>query len=216
MANQEFTDGIMLLKADHREVEALFEKYEKTKDSAKKQVIALTICTELKVHTMIEEELFYPAFRGKIEDDTLDEAYVEQDGAKVLIDDIETSGPEAEFYDAKVKVLLGKIKHHVHKEEMPKEGMFAQCRATDVDPVALRDLMLARKRSCSRRPRLPDCHQQKPRRFGSYRPESLHRPNDLQMAIGRMRRSDMCPGAECGWLQSSLKRPAGMARRPHR
>jgi len=135
----------MLPKADHREVEALSEKYEKTKDSAEKQVMALTICTELKVHTMIEEELFYPAFHGKIEADTLDEAYVEQDGAKVLIDDIETSGPEAEFYDAKVKVLLEKIEHHVHEEEMPKEGMFAPCRVTDVDPVALRDLMLARK-----------------------------------------------------------------------
>ncbi|KAK0358168.1 hypothetical protein LTR94_036511, partial [Friedmanniomyces endolithicus] len=35
--------------------------------------------------------------------------------------------------------------HHVHEEEMPSEGMFAQCRKTDVDLVALRDQMLARK-----------------------------------------------------------------------
>lgn len=145
MAKQEFTDAIMLLKNDHREVEALFEKFEKAKDAAKKQEIARQICTQLKIHTIIEEELFYPAFRGKIEADTLDEAYVEHDGAKVLINDIEAGGPDDDFYDAKVTVLSEDIKHHVHEEEMPKKGMFAQCRETDVDLVALRDQIAARK-----------------------------------------------------------------------
>ncbi|WP_423605742.1 hemerythrin domain-containing protein [Sphingomonas sp. MS122] len=145
MAEQEFTDAIALLKADHRKVEALFEQYEKTSGSAAKSKIAQQICVELKIHTMIEEELFYPAFRGKIEDDTLDEAYVEHDGAKVLVNDIATGSPEDDFYDAKVMVLSEEIKHHVHEEEMPSEGMFAQCRKTDVDLVELRDAMLARK-----------------------------------------------------------------------
>lgn len=141
---QTFTDAIALLKADHRAVEALFEKFENT-TGARKAEIAHKICTELKVHTMIEEEIFYPAFRGKIEDDTLDEAYVEHDGAKVLINDLEASGADAEFFDAKVKVLSEEIKHHVHEEEMPADGMFAQCRRTDVDLVELRDRMAARK-----------------------------------------------------------------------
>lgn len=145
MAAKEFTDAIALLKADHREVEDLFEQFEKTKASTKKQQIANKICTELKIHTMIEEEIFYPAFRGKIEDDTLDEAYVEHDGAKVLINDIEAGSPDDDFYDAKVTVLSEEIKHHVKEEEAAKEGMFAQCRKTDVDLVALRDQMLARK-----------------------------------------------------------------------
>jgi len=141
---QDYTDAIALLKADHRAVEELFEKFESAGES-KKQAIAHQICVELKVHTQIEEEIFYPAFRGKIEDDTLDEAYVEHDGAKVLINDIEAGNAGADFYDAKVKVLSEEIKHHVHEEEMPSEGMFAQCRKTDVDLVALRDAMLARK-----------------------------------------------------------------------
>ncbi|WP_070157938.1 hemerythrin domain-containing protein [Sphingobium phenoxybenzoativorans] len=141
---QEFTDAIALLKADHRKVEELFEKFESASEG-KKQAIAQQICVELKVHTSIEEEIFYPAFRGKIEDDTLDEAYVEHDGAKVLINDIEAGSPGDDFYDAKVKVLSEEIKHHVHEEEMPSDGMFAQCRATDVDLVALRDAMMARK-----------------------------------------------------------------------
>ncbi len=145
MAEQEYTDAITLLKADHREVEALFEQFEEASGKAAKQKLAHQICVELKVHTLLEEEIFYPAFRGKIEDDTLDEAYVEHDGAKVLINDIEAGGPEDDFYDAKVKVLSEEIEHHVHEEEMPSEGMFAQCRKTDVDLVALRDQMLARK-----------------------------------------------------------------------
>jgi len=145
MATNRFTDAIALLKADHRKVEGLFDQFETTKAATKKQQIAHQICTELKIHTSIEEEIFYPAFRGKIEDDTLDEAYVEHDGAKVLINDIEAGSAEDDFYAAKVKVLSEEVKHHVHEEEMPSEGMFAQCRKTDVDLVALRDQMMARK-----------------------------------------------------------------------
>ncbi|MEI9850749.1 MAG: hemerythrin domain-containing protein [Sphingomonas sp.] len=145
MAEQSYTDAIALLKADHRKVEELFEQFEGARAASAKQKLAHRICVELKVHTSIEEEIFYPAFRGKIEDDTLDEAYVEHDGAKVLVNDIEAGSPEDDFYDAKVHVLSEEIKHHVHEEEMPSEGMFAQCRATDVDLVALGEAMLARK-----------------------------------------------------------------------
>lgn len=145
MAHQTFTDAIALLKADHRKAEELFEQFEKARSDGRRQSLAHEICTELKIHTLIEEEIFYPAFRGKIEDSTLDEAYVEHDGAKILINDIEAGGPGDDFYEAKVKVLSEDIKHHVHEEEMPSEGMFAQCRRTDVDLVALRDQMQARK-----------------------------------------------------------------------
>jgi hypothetical protein len=145
MAAELYTDAIALLKADHRKVEDLFDKFESTNSSSKKQSLANQICMELKIHTMLEEEIFYPAFRGKIEDDTLDEAYVEHDGAKMLVNDIQAGSPEDDFYDAKVKVLSEEVKHHVHEEEMPSKGMFAQCRKTDVDLVALRDAMLARK-----------------------------------------------------------------------
>ena len=145
MAQSEYTDAIALLKADHRKVEDLFEKFESAGSDSKKQMLAEQICNELKVHTMIEEEIFYPAFVGKIEAETLNEAYVEHDGAKVLVNDILASSPEDPFYDAKVKVLSEEIKHHVNEEEMPSDGMFAQCRNTDVDLVALRDAMLMRK-----------------------------------------------------------------------
>ena len=145
MAQQEFTDAIALLKADHREVEELFEKFENASGKERKQKLAEQICTELKIHSMIEEEIFYPALDGKIDDDLLKEAYVEHDGAKVLINDIMAGGADEEYSDAKVKVLSEEIEHHVEEEEKPKEGMFAQARDADVDLVELRDRMAARK-----------------------------------------------------------------------
>jgi hemerythrin superfamily protein len=141
----EYTDAIALLKADHRKVENLFASFENASGDGRKRKLAEEICTELKIHMTIEEEIFYPALNGKIDKDLLKEGYVEHDGAKVLINDIMAGGPDDEFYDAKVKVLSEEIEHHVKEEERPSEGMFSQARDTDVDLVALRDAMLARK-----------------------------------------------------------------------
>jgi hypothetical protein len=144
MPTPTYTDAIALLKADHRKVEDLFEKFENAR-AGSKQKLAEEICNELKIHTIIEEEVFYPALKGKIEDDTWTEAYVEHDGAKVLVNDIMAASPDDEFYDAKVHVLSEDIKHHVREEERRQEGMFAQAREAGVDLVALKDQMLARK-----------------------------------------------------------------------
>ena len=138
-------DAIALLKADHRAVEELFEKFEAARGAAAKRKLANQICLELTVHTKIEEEIFYPACEGKIEEDMLKEAYVEHDGAKVLIAEIEAGTPEDEYYDAKVKVLSEQIEHHVEEEEMRMEGMFSQARKAGLDMDALGDQMRARK-----------------------------------------------------------------------
>ena len=142
---QNDTDATHILAADHRAVEALFEEYEKASGTDRKAKIAEQICNELKIHAQIEEELFYPALKGKIDDDLLKEAYVEHDGAKVLINDILASGPDDEFFEAKVTVLSEEIKHHVTEEEKQHDNMFQQARAADVDLDMLGEQMLARK-----------------------------------------------------------------------
>ena len=138
-------DAIALLKEDHRKVEELFAKFENAKGDGAKRRLAEQICMELTVHTQIEEDIFYPACRGKIEEDLLDEAYVEHDGAKVLIAEIEAGGPDDQFYDAKVKVLSEMIEHHVEEEEMRSEGMFSQARKAGLDMDALGEQMAAEK-----------------------------------------------------------------------
>ena len=135
-------DAIALLKADHRKVEELFEKYESSR--SKKADIAKQICLELTIHTMIEEEIFYPACKGAVEDDNLDEAQVEHDGAKVLIAELEEGSPEEDYYHAKVKVLSEEIKHHV-KEEEKRGGIFSQVKESNIDLKALGEQIAARK-----------------------------------------------------------------------
>ena len=145
MASQGRQDATHLLSDDHRKVEGLFEEFEKASGDGRKERLAREICTELKIHAMIEEEIFYPALRGKISDEDLDEAYVEHDGAKTLINEIEAGGPDEEFYDAKVKVLKEQIEHHVEEEEKMRGNIFQQARAADVDLEALGERMAARK-----------------------------------------------------------------------
>jgi hemerythrin superfamily protein len=138
-------DAIALLKADHRQVEEWFEQFEKARDDDRKLMLATKICNALKVHTKIEEEIFYPAFLGATEDkDTHHEAEVEHAGAKNLIAQIEASGPDDDYYDAKVKVLSEMIKHHVKEEEQPG-GMFAEARDSDMDLKALGAELAERK-----------------------------------------------------------------------
>jgi Hemerythrin HHE cation binding domain len=145
MAKPKVLDAIALLKADHRKVAGLFEKFEKARSGAAKKALAKEICTELSVHTMIEEEIFYPACKGAVEDDQMDEAYVEHDGAKVMIAELLAGSPDDDFYDAKMKVLSEEIKHHVKEEERPGDGVFAQARHGDLDMDALGDRMAAHK-----------------------------------------------------------------------
>jgi hypothetical protein len=138
------SDAIAMLKADHRKVEALFRRYEKSKNGAAKGKLAHEICLELSVHTSIEEELFYPAVTGTVDDDIHDEAYVEHDSAKALVAELLKGTPADDFYDAKVSVLSEMIKHHVKEEEQPG-GMFSQARKDHIDFEGLARKMRARK-----------------------------------------------------------------------
>ena len=145
MPNPPKLDAVALLKADHRKVEDLFAAFEAAKGDGKKQKIAEEICMELTVHTQIEEDIFYPACEGKVEEDLLAEAYVEHDGAKVLIAEIEAGGPDDKFYEAKVKVLSEMIEHHVKEEEQRVEGIFAQAKKAGLDMDALGEKMAEEK-----------------------------------------------------------------------
>lgn len=138
-------DAIALLKADHRQVEAWFSQFAKSKSQQKKQQLATQICDALTVHTTIEEEIFYPAFIEATGDkDTHHEAVVEHAGAKNLIAEIQEMSPDDDYFDAKVTVLSEMIKHHVKEEEQPG-GMFSEAKKSDMDLQALGEQLRARK-----------------------------------------------------------------------
>lgn len=144
-------NAIRLLKADHREVEDWFDEFEDATNAPRKKKLASQICTALKVHTQIEEEIFYPACReAGVEDDMMDEADVEHDAAKKLIAQIEAGKPGDDHWDAKVKVLGEMIKHHV-KEEEQLGGMFAKAKKAGLDLEELGEKLKARKDALMKR-----------------------------------------------------------------
>ena len=136
--------AVRLLKEDHRQVERWFDEYEQLDEASEKLAMFQKIALALKVHTQIEEEIFYPEERGEVEDDLLDEAYVEHQSAKEMIAQIERMRPSDEYYDAKVKVLGEYVKHHV-KEEEGRGGLMAQAKRGDEDLDAMGERMKARK-----------------------------------------------------------------------
>lgn len=139
-------DAIALLIADHREVSEMFEQFEQLGDRAttSKEKLKDKICKALIAHTTIEEEIFYPAVRAKIEEgeDLVDEAVVEHASAKDLIQQLQEMQPDDELYDAKVKVLGEQIEHHVKEEE---KEMFPKVKKSGLDLLALGQEMALRK-----------------------------------------------------------------------
>ena len=126
------TNAIAMLKEDHEKVKGLFEKFEETNGSATKAKIVAETLTELKVHATVEEELFYPAVRQKIEDEEglMDEADEEHHVAKVLIAELEKMRGDEDHWEAKFTVLAENIRHHIKEEE---GKMFKEARTTDID-----------------------------------------------------------------------------------
>jgi hypothetical protein len=159
-------DAVSLLKADHRKVEQIFAQYEQTEDEDQKAKLAHQVCIELIVHTKLEEEIFYPACREKqVDDDLLNEAQVEHDGAKVLIADLLQGSPSDEYYDAKVKTLSEYITHHVGEEEKARSGIFAKAQKAGVDMVGLGQKIQARKQELMAQSEALGSRPPKPRSF---------------------------------------------------
>ena len=137
------SDAIQLLRADHKKVQGLFDQFHRASGDGRKSELAQEICSELKVHTRIEEEIFYPAARRALKDqDLLDEAAVEHASAKRLIAQIEDAEPGDEMFDAKVTVLGEYIKHHVKEEQTE---LFPKLKKTALDLRALGRQLAERK-----------------------------------------------------------------------
>lgn len=136
-------DAIAMLKADHKKVSALFSDFEKARAASRKKSIVAEICTELTVHTTLEEEIFYPAVQAALRDHELvPEAKVEHSSVKDLIAQVKDAEPEGDLYNALVKVMSEFVKHHVKEEQTE---MFPKARKTKLDMLALGQQMAERK-----------------------------------------------------------------------
>jgi iron-sulfur cluster repair protein YtfE (RIC family) len=120
--------AIDLLKADHAKVQDLFRQYEKA--GGRQREIAEKIFTELEIHATLEEELFYPALRGRVEpvtaevaesedeeDDLVSEALEEHREVKNLIKTLRALDPGDEQFQTKFAELRENVEEHVGMEE---------------------------------------------------------------------------------------------------
>lgn len=115
-------DGIVLLREDHKKVEALFKEYEKTRKTASpadKRRLVDQMCEELTAHSYIEETIFYPHAREEVPDtvDHVLESVEEHHVVAWLLAELRDLDPADETFDAKVTVLMENVRHHVEEEE---------------------------------------------------------------------------------------------------
>jgi hemerythrin superfamily protein len=138
--------AIDLLKEDNDKVKKAFKEFEKMdrSDTETCRQLVRTVCEDLRVHTTLEEEIFYPAVREAIDDDDImNEASVEHETAKTLIEQLENMEPDDPNYFATFTVLGEYVMHHVKEEE---GEMFPQAKkAEELDLEALGEQMRARK-----------------------------------------------------------------------
>ncbi|MFF0437437.1 hemerythrin domain-containing protein [Streptomyces sp. NPDC004327] len=114
-------DAIVLLREDHKTVEKLFKRFEKTSDGdrAERRRIADEVIEELTVHAWVEEKFFYPAAR-ELAPDTTDhilESIEEHHAVVWMLSEIKDMDPGDERFKAKMSVLMEQVRHHVEEEE---------------------------------------------------------------------------------------------------
>lgn len=147
MTDPESTNALDLLKRDHKEVDDLFKQFEEAKDDGDRALcgkLTARICGALIVHAQIEEEIFYPTLRREAKDiaDLIDEAAVEHQSLKDIIERLQSAPTTDPLYDAGVKVLSEYVKHHVKEEE---NELFPKAKGSSVDLDRLGARMAQRK-----------------------------------------------------------------------
>jgi hypothetical protein len=138
-------DAIAVLVDDHARIAELFARFDRLESNGpRKAALVERICDEIEVHSRIEEEIFYPSVRAAIEDDeAMDEAAVEHETARSMVEQLRALRPGDFRYDAKVRVLGEYIRHHVDQEQ---RYVFPKARRIHMDLVALGRALRARKR----------------------------------------------------------------------
>ena len=141
--SQKSSDAIAMLKSDHENVKELFTQFEEAESQDDKDNIIEQAIEELKIHAQIEEEIFYPAVRGEVDEDIMNEADEEHHVARMLIAELDANeGGDDERRNAKFTVLAENVRHHIKEEE---SEMMPKAKKADIDFQDLGTQMMERK-----------------------------------------------------------------------
>jgi hemerythrin superfamily protein len=123
-------NATQLLKQDHGSVKRLFRDLERARDDTRKARLFAQLRSEVEAHSMLEEEIFYPAVfeqaAGNL-GELVDHAEEEHSRMKSLLAEISALQPDDPRFDARTGELRSCIEDHVDEEE---GQMFPQTRAT--------------------------------------------------------------------------------------
>jgi len=153
-------NAVALLEADHAQVKIWFAQFERAKAKSEQQDLASNICSALRVHMEIEEEVFYPAFLTATKDKGMyEEAISEHKRAKEIIDEVAKLSPSHAYFHTRVNVLSQLIRRHVKEEERPG-GMFDEAkRSKRLDLNALGEELALRKQQLMEAKTGGDAHE---------------------------------------------------------
>ena len=182
------THAISIILKDHDTVKALFDRFEKAGSTAEREKIIVEAVTELKIHAIIEEEIFYPAIRKHVGEDLMDEADEEHHVARVLIAELDTTGRENDHRDAKFKVLSENVRHHIKEEE---NKLIPKAKDLSIDFEALGQQLLERKEELQEDGIPPDAEHRMvaTARGRADTPAAMARSHKPGMKKGRTRRA---------------------------
>lgn len=134
-----------MLREDHTKVRKLFSQYKEEMKPSEKENLVQMICMELHIHTVLEEETFYPAVRKALHNDgMMDEALHEHSEVKLTIDQLQRlfADEDKDEFRSEVQELEKTVEHHVRKEE---NEMFPKVEKSGLDLVELGQELADRK-----------------------------------------------------------------------
>ena len=143
------SNAIALLMVDHRQVERWIQELQNTTSMRREEDLAVQICCAIRIHTDLDEHIFYPAYLQATRDQHSHHvALIEHAALNGLIDEIERLGPTEEMFFARVHMLCEMFQEHVRTEEKNR-GIFSVAQQSRMDLESLGAALNRRKAELS-------------------------------------------------------------------
>lgn len=122
-------DPVVLLNADHRRLQALLKSLQSARTASRRSALIEQTADALRMHTEMEESIFYPAFRAAAQSardrQMFHEATEEHHAVDVVLPECRSATADADVFAARAKVLRELVEHHIKEEQ---DVMFPRAR----------------------------------------------------------------------------------------
>jgi hemerythrin superfamily protein len=106
-----------VIRMDHQKVNVLFAEIQGTQDASKRKEFFVQLANDLRAHALAEDEIAYPAVRGKYPESDLQELYNEQDSWLPQLEAMDKMDVMSEQFMSEIRRLMDEVMDHVRQEE---------------------------------------------------------------------------------------------------